>query len=85
MTWAEMVKIEPRLEELLREIRSIKDDKTKTYFCANEVWYEQYKPRFKRLVGWGAEKEEMRGSDAYDLAYHKLYSPLPGCRRCACL
>ena len=85
MAWAEMVKIEPRLEELYQQIRLIKDDKTTPCFCANEIWYERFKPRFKYLVGWLAENEDLRGSDAYDLAYHKLYTPLPSCRGCSCL
>ena len=36
MRWVDMVSLEPRLAELYREIRSVKDDKIKPYFCANE-------------------------------------------------
>jgi len=85
MTWAEIVKIEPRLAELYKEIRTIKDDKSKPYFCANEIWYAEFKPEIKYLVGWFAEKEELRGSDTWDLAYQKLYRTLPACRKCSCL
>lgn len=86
LTWREIARIEPRLGELLKEIRAERDSGGPAY-CANEVWYTRYKPRLVDLVGWGADSDNelMRTSAAYDLAYSKLYDVLPPCRNCWCL
>src|SRR6516165_2511264 len=50
-TWDELVAIEPRLDELLNEVRKVKDDGP--YFCIEDhvcgIRNDIY-----RLVGWGA-------------------------------
>ena len=90
-TWAELVKLEPRLGRLLDRVKAIKDDKRKPSFCANAVWYggyreEGFKGRFKRLIGWTSSQTDprLRSMDAYQVAYAKLYAALPDCRNCNC-
>jgi hypothetical protein len=48
LTWAAMVKIEPELELTLKNVRSIKDDKSKPAFCANARWYGYGYPSLKK-------------------------------------
>jgi hypothetical protein len=85
LTWRELVKIEPELGVLLKEIRQVKDLGGPS-FCANQIWYSQYKERLCRLAGWEAQKDDprLRSEAAYDLAYDKLYYTLPDCRNCNC-
>jgi hypothetical protein len=91
LTWARLVELEPRLAELLAEIRRVKDDKRRSEFCANGAWYgtydtEGFKPRFASLVGFEAKgPAELKTMAAYDLAYEKLYQALPNCRNCFCI
>ncbi len=56
------------------------------YECANHLWYRPFglKARLTELVGWAAQKPELRTQDAYDLAYEYLYRLLPDCRNCGC-
>lgn len=90
LTFDELVRREPALAELLREVRAVssKDDR---YYCANAVWYGygQYrrsglKPRLLQLVGWCARKDDpiLRSEKASDLAYHTICNALPDCRDC---
>ena len=83
MTFEEIAKLEPRLKQLYNEARQVKA--TSEYFCANEVWYNEFKPRLMRLAGWHAANPELRTSEAYDLAYDAIYNQLPSCRNCACI
>ena len=87
LTWNDLTEREPRLVELLMDIKRVKDDKTKRSFCANRVWYQDFKPRLIEIVGWYSEKDDpmLRTQEAYDIAYDHLYSRLPSCRSCFCL
>jgi hypothetical protein len=86
-TWAELVRLEPRLLALQRDIRAV--DGSDPHFCANKVWYRPggFKDRLCQLVGWYAERDDpvLRSSEAYDVAYDHLYRQLPPCRDCWCL
>lgn len=90
-TWRALVAAEPRLAELLREIQTIRDDKTKPGFCANARWfgYRSHDPGFREqmkwLVGFNAfsAPDELRTSAAHDVVYKKLYAALPDCRNCS--
>ncbi len=86
LTWALLVQLEPELEALYREIRTLRG-KGGRVFCANRVWYSRFKGRLLRLVGWEARNPDprIRSAEAYDLAYQKLYDALPNCRNCSCL
>jgi hypothetical protein len=86
MTFEELVKIEPRLEELFDEAKKVSSEGNPN-FCANAVWYGTYaeaglKDRLVKLVGWEAEKNDktLRSGKAYDLAYKTIYDALPYCR-----
>ena len=87
LTWNDLAEREPRLVVLLMEIKHVKDDKTKRSFCANRVWYRDFKPRVIKLVGWYAELDDpmLRTVEAYDIGYQYLYDKLPPCRNCMCL
>lgn len=85
MTFEELCQIEPRLLALYRRAQAVKDDKRKPSFCANRVWYTEFKPELCRLVGWEAENPALRTEEAYDLAYDTIYDVLPPCRNCWCL
>ncbi len=93
ITWELLCSLEPRLLDLLAEVRAIKDDKSKPSFCANAVWYGEFghpgiKPKLIHLVGWHASGTDrrLRSPEAYDLATNTLYNALPDCRGdCFCL
>jgi hypothetical protein len=89
-TWAKLVKSESRLLDLLQEAKATKDDKSKLSFCAHDYWYREdgLRDRLYCLVGWEAEKwyvSELRTSEAFDIAYDKIYESLPNCRNCSCV
>ncbi len=86
-SWDELVTLEPRLDLLLKEAQSVKDDKTKDVFCANRIWYGDgsrngLKQKMSKLVGWFSEKDDpiLRSPAAYNLAYDTIYNALPDCR-----
>ena len=35
----------------------------------NRVWYEHYKPRMLKLVGFGAENKDLNSTEVYDMFY----------------
>lgn len=94
ITWEQLVEVEPRLAELLEEIKKVKDNPEEPSFCANYEWYvreradgRSFKRKMISLVGSEAETSNrlLSTSEAYDLAYGVLYDTLPGCRNCTCL
>jgi hypothetical protein len=86
ITFADLCRQEQRLAELEREVRGVTDIGGES-FCANDQWYLPggFKSRLCRLVGWHAEKPELRTCTAYDVASDHLYGLLPDCRECACI
>ena len=89
-TWEQLVKAEPALAALEREIKKVKP--RDPHFCANDCWYGRrgwigFKPRLLWLVGWERKDgpDFMRTSATYDLACYYLYDLLPPCRDCTCL
>lgn len=70
MTFDEMIKIEPKLRKLRDEaIRRSKELPNRNWAKRSAVWYDEFKPRFIKLVGFGAEKPELRASEDYSIAY----------------
>lgn len=69
MSFEELIKTEPRLGELRDEAVEIMADSPGGYWERNKIWYWELKPRFKLLVGFMAEKPELRTCEAYDTAY----------------
>ena len=85
ITWNELVKIEPELNTLLKNVQKVKDPGGES-FCANDIWFDNFKERVTHLVGWYARRDDSRltTSNAYDVVYQKLYNLLPDCRNCGC-
>jgi len=86
--------LEPRLAGLETHIKAIRDDGTTRSFCANHRWYGcagcnvcegGLKQEVTRLVGWEAQRPDLRTEAAYNVAYDHLYQLLPLCRNCICL
>ncbi len=91
LRWDLLIKREPRLEELRREMHSQRDDRRAPYFCANELWsgagdQPGYEARMLRLVGGAAETDDpvVRSAEAVAIARNVLYETLPYCRDCNC-
>jgi hypothetical protein len=55
------------------------------WFCANDWWYDCFKPWLVKQVGFGADQPELRTTEVYDVAYDALYEQLPDCRNCRCI
>jgi len=93
LTFKQIVAIEPRLGDLLKEAQSFHET-AKGYpnFCANEHFYGygsqpgmSLKHRVVALVGWMSPRPELQTRQAYDEAYNTIYDALPDCRgKCAC-
>lgn len=86
ITWERIVKECPELGRMKDEARKM--DGSDAHFCANDVWFEQFKPRLLSLVGWEAlpaYPDWMYGHVAYEIAYRAIYNELPDCRMCACM
>lgn len=79
MTWEEIISTEPKLLALFEKAWSYKSWEG---FCANSIWYgpNGLRQKLSHLVGFGAAKHQLRTSQAYDLAYSKIYNALPDCR-----
>lgn len=86
ITWERIVQVCPALGRMRDEASKVDD--SDPYFCANDVWFELFKPRLLRLVGFEAlpvYSDWMYGHVAYDIAYQTIYNELPDCRMCACM
>lgn len=91
------MRLDPRINELLKEAQDQCDTGAGDYYCANAIWfgYEQYeglglKERLCDLVGWERVSKQymgvLGGHEAYDIAYAKIYDALPDCRGgCGCM
>lgn len=85
LTWNKIIKYEPRLLDLYKRAKNIKDDNTSATFCQLEIWYAEFKPALLYLVGWSAKNLAVKSSEAYDTAYHKVLDAIPPCRGdCMC-
>lgn len=78
ITITDLVKLEPRLKDLMRDILNSGDELD---YCADKLWYREIKPRFLRIIGRYAttNNEILKSSYAYDIAYQFLYNLLPVC------
>ena len=89
-TWAELVRREPRLGELLAEVLAERGDGES--YCAYRAWFGPpggvgFKWRMAQLVGWAARGADplLRSAAAYAVAERALYAPLPPCKACPCM
>jgi len=81
--WSELIKAEPRLLALYERAKAVRDEETKEFFCANSIWYQQFKPELVELVGDARAGDPILGtSRAYEIAYDMIYRALPDCRAC---
>ena len=85
ITWETLVARESGLARLRLEVEAVKDEGGPS-FCANKVWYIEFKPRLRELVGAGARKNDpiLCSPQAYEVAHRTLYRLLPDCRDCIC-
>jgi septation ring formation regulator EzrA len=89
LSFEDLVKIEPRLDDLLTQIKNEKPP-TKWQECEIYRWYgiggdrSGYKQKMVKLVGWFAEKHDtiIKSQQAYDVAYRTLNNTLPSCDVC---
>ncbi len=81
ITFEELTGLEPELQTLLNEAREI-TARGLPDFCANYIWYKQFKRRLVTLVGWYAKRRilPLTTPAAYDLAHKTIYEALPDCR-----
>jgi hypothetical protein len=89
MEWEELVRMEPRLATLLKEVKTA-DSRATRSFCGVTAWHGSggrpgFKMRAFRLAGFGCFNPELRTREAYETAMEKLYSSFPPCRGCACV
>jgi hypothetical protein len=83
LTWRTLIELEPRLTALYRRAKAVRDQHGPS-FCANAVWYGHLglKNQLVMLVGWEGPTDgnkQLRTEEAYNLAYQKIYDPLPSC------
>jgi putative DNA primase/helicase len=86
LSWAEMVKVEPRLGKLRKHIHN---DIDTTEVCFNQQWFDLpsgLKQQMKALVGWEADgaSDRLRTRTAYDIAYDVLFHSAPDCECPGC-
>lgn len=81
--WDAIIQMEPLLGELQQRAHNV-EDKGGDHFCANTIWYSEFKPTLTSLAGFEAKDRRLRSMPIYDLAYSKVYNELPACRNCAC-
>ncbi|MDR1704222.1 MAG: hypothetical protein LBS19_06010 [Clostridiales bacterium] len=68
------------LRELEKEILEYAEQNRHTKnFCANHIWYGNFKIRLCKLVGWSAKDKRLNSEKAYDAVYDYLYNLLPDC------
>jgi hypothetical protein len=86
ITWDELVELEPRLLDLEKDVKSVKDDQSRESFCANDVWYGIFRSDLSSLVGRYSRGNDakLRTPYAFEVAYNHLYELLPPCRNCLC-
>lgn len=80
--WERLVEVEPRLRALEDRARS---QRGRSGSRKLDYWYRSIKPDLGWMVGWMGEGE-LKGSEAYDLAYDYLLHHALGwgdCRDCA--
>jgi hypothetical protein len=64
MEWAQMTAMEPRLSGLLADAKAA----PVTRGMVDAAWSFDFRPRMERLVGFDAERPELRTSVAYEVA-----------------
>jgi F0F1-type ATP synthase delta subunit len=73
MTFEDLCEEEPKLKALYEQVKVTRIDRGKS---VELIWYHKIKPKMKYLVGFLAENEKLRTTEAYDLSYQTLYGLL---------
>lgn len=82
--------LEPRIKDLERRARAVKDDGSGAFFCSNYLWLPMY-TELRDLIG--AQRKRVDGeskqgilydSYAFEQVYIELSRLLPPCRDCGC-
>jgi len=73
LSWQELVRREPRLAALERDVRMSDDGAVE--FDGTQVWLLRFKRRLAGLVGWDIRSNDpvLTTHTAYDVAFHHLY------------
>lgn len=83
ITWERLIYLEPELEWLKKQ--ALNQDSTKDDYDKDHIWYRIFKRRLLQLVGFMRDSltviPELETSQAYEVAYHKIYNSLPEKRR----
>ena len=83
LTWEKVCEAEPRLLDLLWEVRLFgrDGDAVRVEHCSNWAWTGRhgFRRRMAELVGFNAAHPQLRTKEAYDLAYVTLWDALPVC------
>lgn len=91
ITWEKLVAHEPRLDDVLKDARSIKNQGDQ-YFCKDYAWttgwkhLAGFKQRIYPLIGFGSchRNSFLATSQAWDVALETILEALPPCRHCGC-
>jgi hypothetical protein len=77
ITWERICELEPCLLDLFNEAVKVRRNRRGTRYNIDNIWYDSFKPRMSDLVGMGAVGEGIiKSSEAYDIAYFKIYNAL---------
>ncbi len=84
LTFEDVTNIDMRLLDLVSDIQKLNTKDIGNNFCADTVWSREFKPRMCRIVGWEADKEELREPYLFEMVYRKLYNLMPVCGEVEC-
>jgi len=86
LTWEKITALDDDLKFLYEDALVAEYEKEDFgYQCPKlHRWYRGYKPRMLRLVGFGRNQppEELEGTEAYEICYHKICDALPCPEKC---
>jgi len=86
-SYEELRGLEPRLEALEAEVRAVRDDGGRGWFCSNFLWLP-LNAKLRDLIGVARKDVDpdpiLRDSHAYELVYEHLSRLMPPCRSCGC-
>lgn len=84
--WAGIVKLEPRLGQLERAIRRVRDNHARRSFCGTDVYMRRFAWQLERLCGGEATRapQELQDFWLFQDVNDYLLDLLPPCRNCDC-
>jgi hypothetical protein len=68
MNFQDVLLIEPRLIDLLKDVRDYAAAGPE-YWEFSQKWYRDFKPRMVKLIGFEAENEKLNSTEVYDMFY----------------